>query len=73
MTSGEKESRTSFSSSLRLAYSCPASLAACATFSFRLLDACCLWIQSVKYSCHADGANLGGRSIDFIGAVRSFR
>jgi hypothetical protein len=66
----ERNTRTSFSSSLKLAYSCPASFAACATLSLRLLFACCRWIQSVKYSCHAEGASFGGRRTLFSGAAR---
>lgn len=59
------QDRTSFSSELRAVYSLPASFAAWATFSLFVLEACFFCIQSVKYNCQADGANAGGRRVDF--------
>lgn len=65
------DARTSFCAGERQAYSWPASLAAWATLSLRVPEACWFWIQSVKYSCHADGASFGGRSTDLSARKRS--
>jgi hypothetical protein len=61
----------SFSSLLRLAYSCPTSFVACVTLSLWVLFACCRWIQLVRYSCHAEGTSFGGQRTLFSGAVAS--